>query len=271
MRETTLHAHIQAPSGMAPVLYSAAGHLLLLIVVTLGSSLLSPAVAGESGGGGLSGIGASVIPVTLSSELTGGGSGNVAPALTPAREAVEVKKRREEVREDRVELPRFEDPKPDKTAPESPDAPPAPDPVYNREERPGDIPRENEAGAGGKSSGIPGDVGGLVSGTGLRIGSGGGTGGVAGWYVRQLEQRIAQNWLRASLGDLSERVLTRMSFTVGPAGQIQDIRLLQSSGNQAVDRAAQRALLASSPLPPLPVELRSRRVEFVAHFEYPPK
>ena len=87
----------------------------------------------------------------------------------------------------------------------------------------------------------------------------------------RVEQRVGQNWLRASLGALARPVETVVSFEVLRNGRIHRIKLEQPSGVGAVDLAAQRAIRASSPLPALPPELRNRRVRFVTYFQYPPR
>ncbi len=91
------------------------------------------------------------------------------------------------------------------------------------------------------------------------------------WYVRQVEQRVGQNWLRTSLGQLAKPVQTVISFEIQSNGNIENINIEQNSGIRSVDLAAERAVRASGPLPPLPIDFRQRRVKFVAHFEYPPK
>jgi TonB family protein len=43
-------------------------------------------------------------------------------------------------------------------------------------------------------------------------------------------------------------------FKIGRDGSISDVQIERSSGFPFVDRAAQRAVIASSPLPPLPAD-----------------
>ncbi len=259
MRATTLRPHVQEQQSRRPLVFSASAHVLLLAVVTAGSTLCQPGLTLEAGSGGVSGGGGSVFPVHLSGELTGG-AGNVAPSLTPAPAAVKPKQRPEAAPGEAVKLPRFDDPNKD-VRKESTEAPAPPQPEFSPDPAPGAIPGEPRPGVGGHAA--PGAGG-------LRIGSGPGGPGVASWYVRQLEQRIARSWLQASLAGVEGPVLTRISFTISRGGRIENIQVLESSGYPGVDRAAERAVRASSPLPPLPVELRARRVEFVAYFEYPP-
>jgi colicin import membrane protein len=139
-------------------------------------------------------------------------------------------------------------------------------------EKKGLIPREPDPGKGGPSSGSGGSGGGFGSGQGVSIGSGTGEqDGIDSWYIRQVEQRVGQNWLQTSLGNLSRRVETVATFVVRSNGQIENIQLQQRSGISSVDRAVMRAIQASNPLPPLPYEFRGGSVRFQAVFEYPPR
>lgn len=164
-----------------------------------------------------------------------------------------------------------QEPEPDtKPPPEPRRRPPPPSEPEQRAERPGLIPREADPGHGA-AGGAAGTGGGIGSGRGVLVGSGSGEGTVDSWYVRQVEQRIGQNWLQTSLGQLAQRVDAVASFSVQRDGRITDIRLEKSSGVSSVDLAVQRAIQASTPLPPLPHELRNRTVVFRAVFEYPPR
>jgi TonB family protein len=91
------------------------------------------------------------------------------------------------------------------------------------------------------------------------------------WYIRQVEQRVGQNWLQTSLGNLNQRVEAIATFVVRANGQIVNIELEKRSGVRSVDLAVQRAIQATNPLPPLPLEFRGRSVRFQAVFEYPPR
>ncbi len=266
MQNTTLRPHIREQNGRRPLLVSVTAHLALLATITLGSTLCQPGLDLEAGDSRLPG-GARAFPVSLTAELTGG-TGNVAPALTPAPEAVKPPPPREEP-QPVAELPKFADPHEDLLR-KSKDAPTPTKPQYTQDPTPGAIPGKARPGVGGSRGGAARLGTRDRTGTGLRIGSGGGRGAVPAWYVRQLEQRIAINWLRASLGGVTARVVTRISFTIAPNGQIQNVQIVESSRNRGVDRAALRAIRASSPLAPLPIEVRGRLVEFVAYFEYPP-
>ena len=74
-----------------------------------------------------------------------------------------------------------------------------------------------------------------------------------GAYVSALQQRISSKW-RAS--DLDPRLKTVptciIAFDIRRDGRIEDLRVVQSSGNQELDLSAQRAVTEASPFEPLP-------------------
>ena len=102
------------------------------------------------------------------------------------------------------------------------------------------------------------------------IGFGDGTfGNRYGYYVDAITRRISQNWLQ-SLVDNRIRTAPRvyMSFDIGRDGTISNMEIKQPSGIATLDRSAQRAILASSPLPPLPPDFRGQSVNVSFYFEY---
>ncbi|MBN2433121.1 MAG: TonB family protein [Acidobacteria bacterium] len=120
---------------------------------------------------------------------------------------------------------------------------------------------------GAPGSSTPGGGGGL----GVSVG-GSGEGFLDSWYARQVEQRVGKNWLQSQMGVVySGRHRVVIQFEVTTEGRIVDIEILQSTGPEAFERSAIRAVRASDPLPPLPNRYRihGNRVRFVAVFEYP--
>jgi len=68
-------------------------------------------------------------------------------------------------------------------------------------------------------------------------------------YITNMIRLIGNHWFRGAItGDLTIRVV----FTIHRDGTISDASIEQGSGNSSADRAALRAILESSPLPPLP-------------------
>jgi periplasmic protein TonB len=68
-------------------------------------------------------------------------------------------------------------------------------------------------------------------------------------YVNQMVSKVGSNWLRPQAGG---EPLTEVYFVINRDGTIRDAKISNASGNSTFDRAALRAVLASSPLPPLP-------------------
>ncbi len=266
MRQSTLKSHLPGEVTLPSVLISLLGHIAAVFVLIVGITFLGPNIVLVAGGG--DGEIGTAIPVSLSGEISGG-AGAVRPTLIPAPEAAKPPPRKPEVQlpEQATQLKQFEDPKKEKRVSRvSRSAPRPPDLEYSETPSQGAIPSDPLPGTGGVFSEGVG-----FGKAGLRIGSGQAGAGVASWYIRQLEQRISRNWLRTSMGSLERQVMAKISFVIKANGQIDSVKLVGSSGVGAVDLAAQRAIFASQPLPPLPPELRGRTVEFVAHFEYPPE
>jgi TonB family protein len=68
-------------------------------------------------------------------------------------------------------------------------------------------------------------------------------------YVERMKSLIGQRWLRPQVGN---GTVATVSFTIDRDGAIRDAKNEMSSGNGTFDRAALRAVLEASPLPPLP-------------------
>jgi len=272
MDRRILTPHVRPGSYKRAFGISLAAHSLLLLLLILGAELLPAADVIQFGTGPGGGQGGQYMTVGLTEPL-GGGAGMYKPAIEARPTAVP--------------------PPPPKAPEEAVKAAPEPDPnVFLEQEKnrkkaaerarasekktkeppqplPGQIPTTPEPGAGGIGGRSAGSGGGMGGGVGVLIGAGTGPGVIDSWYVRQVEQRIGGNWLKASLGELAQPVQSIVSFEVNTDGSITGIMLEKRSGITAVDIAAERAVRASNPLPPLPPELRGRRVRFAAHFDYP--
>lgn len=90
-----------------------------------------------------------------------------------------------------------------------------------------------------------------------------------GWYVQAVRQRISSNWL---LSTISPNILSAprvyVDFDILRDGTISNVQVAQSSGIQEVDRSAQRAVLASSPLAPLPQAYSGGKVHVEVYFDF---
>jgi protein TonB len=70
------------------------------------------------------------------------------------------------------------------------------------------------------------------------------------FYIEQLGSRIGMYWFKPAQTDKAPVV----HFQIERDGTVTDARILTSSGLPFVDRAALRAVMEASPLPPLPAE-----------------
>ena len=76
-----------------------------------------------------------------------------------------------------------------------------------------------------------------------------------GWYAELVRQRIAQNWRTNGLDARSQGSPAIVNFTIARDGTVSDPKIVQSSGNPAIDNTALRAVYDSSRLPPLPPQI----------------
>ena len=89
------------------------------------------------------------------------------------------------------------------------------------------------------------------------------------WYVDAVQTRISQNWLLATV---SPNILSAprlfVTFDILRNGQITNAKVTQSSGIREVDRSGLRAVLASSPLAPLPRAYSGPKVTVEFWFDF---
>jgi TonB family protein len=94
---------------------------------------------------------------------------------------------------------------------------------------------------------------GVVGGTDIPVGGTGVTGIEGDFpytiYIDRMRVLISQRFLRPQAGN---NLTTRISFTINRDGSIRDAKTEIASGDGTFDRAALRAVLEASPLPPLP-------------------
>jgi protein TonB len=88
-------------------------------------------------------------------------------------------------------------------------------------------------------------------------------------YFTKIKQNIEQQWeypemaLRYGLqGRLS------LEFTIGSSGQLEQLRMIRSSGSQLLDEEALRAIKAAAPFPPIPSWIRPIPLPISASMEY---
>lgn len=225
---------------------------------------LSPIQIGTGPGGG---TGGQSYAIGVADDL-GGGSGLIKPATSPQPPAL------------RVEAPAKKETKKEEAASK---AVPLPDAaaLKNKKKATADTTRASKAipvtpsniipvpdakGAGGSGGAGGGMGGGSGGGGGVSIGAG--SGGIGdSYYARTVEARIGQAWTKPIR---QQRIEITYSFTVDDNGRIDNITLEKSSGDEALDLTARRAIVASNPLAAPPPELRGRLLQFTCQFVYPP-
>ncbi len=103
-------------------------------------------------------------------------------------------------------------------------------------------------------------------------GSGNGVGGLTfdqpgfnyPYYYERVKIAIETNWFKPASSIPTAPVV---HFSIQKDGTITDAELVTSSGLPYVDRAALRAVMAASPLPPLPSDFSSGRIGLSVLFE----
>ena len=129
-----------------------------------------------------------------------------------------------------------------------------------------------ERGTGGGSVGA---IGGRIGGGGSGLGGGGGGGGLGdldsislelAWYQANLANILRSNWTTSVASPATKGQVVIVNFTILKDGTITDVEIVQGTGNFALDQAVIRAVLRSSPLPPLPWEIKKDRL--LAQYEF---
>lgn len=106
---------------------------------------------------------------------------------------------------------------------------------------------------------------------GLGLGGAGGGGSAFdqdfeySYYVQQMLTRINQHWQRVPVRGQAIAVIR---FTIFKDGHVDQVQVEESSGLAMLDRAAQRAVVLSDPLPPLPNSYPRDRVGVHLQFNY---
>lgn len=84
------------------------------------------------------------------------------------------------------------------------------------------------------------------------------------YYIERVKIAIETNWFKPATSIPTSPVV---HFVIQKDGTITDATLVTSSGLTYVDRAALRAVLAASPLPPLPGDFSSSQIGLSVLFE----
>jgi len=85
-----------------------------------------------------------------------------------------------------------------------------------------------------------------------------------GPYLARLQRRVEQNWIPGQTGSSLRTVVI---FSIGRNGDLRNIRLGRSSGNQLTDDAALNAIQRSAPFEPLPSGYEGESVQINFTFD----
>lgn len=88
-----------------------------------------------------------------------------------------------------------------------------------------------------------------------------------GYYVRQMNQRISQQWYTQTLDPRSQGLRVYMTFRIDRSGAISNVRIVQSSGDRTLDQSAVRALERIDTLSALPEDYHGSYIDVQYYFE----
>ncbi|MEO0083933.1 MAG: TonB family protein, partial [candidate division WOR-3 bacterium] len=83
--------------------------------------------------------------------------------------------------------------------------------------------------------------------------------------------KIANNWINPFAGS-QIKITTTIGFVIAKDGELKNIRIEKSSGNEIFDRAAERAVIITKSVPQLSGEF-AKQESLIIHleFEYAPQ
>lgn len=100
-------------------------------------------------------------------------------------------------------------------------------------------------------------------------GTGGDFGSRFAWYVRQVQQKVSQNWLEYEVDpSITDARRVYITFDIDRSGRPSNIQVEQSSGIPSLDISATRALQRIDTFGPLPSEYGGRYVSVEFWFDY---
>src|SRR5712692_7471136 len=236
-----------------------------LHVAVAGSILLYAVIApsgrgeGWGAGGGGDAIGVtlvSTVPLPASPVQTQNVLANESKGLTQSLPKVEEKE------PEAIAIPEKDSKKKPKPETSASKRKPQPEPV---EEANNVVP----FGQGGPVSGSYGNfsAGGAKGGFGV-TGGGGDFGTRYAWYVRVIQQKISENWLKYEV-DPRIRNANRvyLLFDVGRDGSPRNVQIEQSSGVPSLDQSAVRALQRIDTFGPLPSDYSGNKISIEWWFD----
>src|ERR1700680_1427536 len=125
-------------------------------------------------------------------------------------------------------------------------------------------------GEGGPVSGPYGtfNAGGAKGGFGF-TGGGGDFGSRFAWYVRVIQQKVSENWLKYEVDPrVSQSQRVYLTFDIAKDGHPMNLRIEQSSGVPSLDNSASRALPRIDTFGPLPPDYSGSKISVEFWFDY---
>jgi len=138
--------------------------------------------------------------------------------------------------------------------------------------RPAPEPEDNQVafGEGGPVSGPYGtfSAAGAKGGFGI-TGGGGDFGSRYAWYVRVIQQKVSENWLKYEVDPrITSAQRVYITFDVARDGHPSNVRVEQSSGVPSLDISATRALERIDTFGPLPADYPGSKISVEYWFDY---
>ena len=138
--------------------------------------------------------------------------------------------------------------------------------------QPAPEPENNQVafGEGGPVSGPYGTFSAAGAKGGFGITGGGGDFGTRyGWYVRVIQQKVSENWLRYEVDPrITSAQRVYITFDVARDGHPSNVRVEQSSGVPSLDISATRALERIETFGPLPADYPGSKISVEYWFDY---
>jgi len=239
--------------------------LALHVGIALAIVVYAVVAPGRGGGAWGAGGGGDALGVTLVSSVplpanpvqTQNIVANESKGLSQAVPTIEAKE------PDAIPIPEKDTKKKPKPAPAAAQRKPAPQPV---EEATNVVP----FGEGGPVSGPYGvfNSGGAKGGFGF-TGGGGDFGTRYSWYVRVVQQKVSENWLKYEVDPrITEARRVYLQFDITRSGQPTNVQVEQSSGVPSLDQSAVRALQRIDTFGPLPSDYSGSKVSVEFWFDY---
>lgn len=90
------------------------------------------------------------------------------------------------------------------------------------------------------------------------------------FYLQRIRDKVSSNWFQGLVvGNVTGEYVVTVFFRILRDGRVADVQVEESSGVESLDLSAQRAVLASTPMPPLPQGYAedTLNVHFRFHYE----